>query len=199
MKRSTLLIFYVLIAVSFVALGARLVQMQIVDGGVYQSQADTNRIRTVQTKAPRGIVYDRNLRQLISNQPSFSVAATEADLPEDLEAQKAVFDELARLLNTQPVVTGEPDKLFEDPAVATRVVTELAAVLKVSVGELNKTLEEARKISPEAPNLLRSDLDTATAAAVAAHAGDWPGIQVMNELQYNYITRHENPIRPVTI
>src|SRR5690349_11290647 len=158
MKRATLYLFYALLALSFVAVGARLVQMQVVDGARYQLQADSNRIREVSVDAPRGVIYDRNLRQLVSNQPAFSVAATEADLP-------------------------------EDPA----------ALLKVPVAELNKTLADARKISPEAPNLLRSDLDGATAAAIAAHKDDWPGIEVMNEVQYNYITHHDNPIHPVTV
>jgi penicillin-binding protein 2 len=199
MKRTTLYLFYALLALSFVAVGARLVQMQVLDGARYQLQADSNRIREVSVDAPRGVIYDRNLRQLVSNQPAFSVAATEADLPEDPAEQQAVFDRLAILLNTKPVVTGEPDKLFADPAVATKVVGELAALLKVPVAELNKTLADARKISPEAPNLLRSDLDGATAAAIAAHKDDWPGIEVMNELQYNYITHHDNPIHPVTV
>jgi cell division protein FtsI/penicillin-binding protein 2 len=86
MKRTTLILFFGLLIVSFITLGARLVQMQLVDGSVYQLQADNNRFRSVTINAPRGIVYDRNSRQLISNQPSFSVAVTEADLPEEAAA-----------------------------------------------------------------------------------------------------------------
>src|SRR6476646_3158655 len=200
MKRTTLILFFGLLIVSFITLGARLVQMQLVDGSVYQLQADNNRFRSVTINAPRGIVYDRNSRQLISNQPSFSVAVTEADLPEDAAKQGAVFAALADLLHTAPVVTAEPDKLLAQADVATRVVKELAATLRISEAELRALIEDANKLSPEAPALLRSDLDPAMSAAIRAHSDtDWPGVQVMNELQYTFITRRESPIRPVTI
>ncbi|HUS18001.1 MAG TPA: penicillin-binding protein 2 [Chloroflexia bacterium] len=199
MKRSTLLIFYGVLAISFLALSARLVQMQVIEGGIYQSKADNNRFRVLTTKAPRGVVYDRNLRQLISNQPSFSVAVTEADLPEDPEAQAGVFLTLAGLLNTAPVWTAEPDKLFADPVVAKRVIAQLAQRLNTPVNELTAMLENARKVSPETPALLRSDLDAATAALVVSHAADWPGVTVMNELQFNFITRRDRPYNPVTV
>jgi penicillin-binding protein 2 len=200
MKRTTLILFFGLLIVSFITLGARLVQMQLVDGSVYQLQADNNRFRSVTINAPRGIVYDRNSRQLISNQPSFSVAVTEADLPEEAAAQEAVFAALADLLHTAPVVTAEPDKLLADAGVAARVIKQLAATLRISEAELRALIEDANKLSPEAPALLRGELDSAMSAAIRAHSDtDWPGVQVMNELQYTYITRRESPIRPVTI
>jgi penicillin-binding protein 2 len=199
MKRSTLIVFSLLLGLSFLALGVRLVQMQVVEGQIYQEQAEGNRIRTLSIKAQRGIAYDRNMRQLISNEPSFSVAVTEADLPEDPDAQTIVFERLAGLLNTAPVVTAVPSKFFADAVKAKMVTDQLAAALHVPVTELQKTLDDARKISPEAPNLLRRDIDPQTAAFVAAHADEWPGVQVMNELQYTFITRRERPFSPVTV
>lgn len=199
MRRTTLVLFYFMLSLSFVALAVRMVQMQVIDGGIYQSKADENRVRVLATKAQRGVVYDRNMRQLISNQPSFSVAATEADLPEDAAAQQTVFDTLARLLHTLPVVTAVPEKLFDQPDAVASVTAQLAAVLGVPVAEVQATLEAARKISPEAPNLLRRDLDATTVAAIQAHLDDWPGIEVMNEIQYTFITRREQPFSPVTI
>ena len=199
MKQSTLIAFYSLLTLSLLALGARLVQLQVVDAPVYQAQADGNRIRRVTVEAPRGIVYDRNLRQLISNEPSYSVAITEADLPEDLTKQAAVFATLANLLHTGPVVTAVPDQLFADPAVAARVTTQLAALLQLPVADLQHILATARTISPAAPNMVRSDLTPAVAAAITAHQADWPGIEVMNELQYTFITRRDSPIRAVVV
>ncbi|HMA36163.1 MAG TPA: hypothetical protein VKY74_17035, partial [Chloroflexia bacterium] len=199
MKRSTLIIFSVLLGLSFLALGIRLVQMQVIEGGIYQTQAYNNRVRILSTKAPRGVIYDRNLRQLVSNQPSYSVAVTAADLPEDPGAQAAVFVALAGLLNTKPVVTGEPDKVFAHADQAPAVIAGLAALLQVPAADLQTTLDAAQKVSPESPALLRRDLDAPTAAAVTAHAADWPGIVVMNELQYNFITRRGRPVDPVTI
>ncbi|MGI8586593.1 MAG: penicillin-binding protein 2 [Chloroflexia bacterium] len=199
MKRSTLLVFYALIGLSFLALGARLVQMQIVEGHTYQVQAEGNRIRRVSVKAPRGIVYDRDLRQLISNQPSFSVAVTAADLPEAAGEQTAVFETLAGLLHTAPVVTGVPYKMLAGDIRAAQIITGLAALLNVPPAGLVSAIEDGRKVSPADPALLRRDLSPQLAAAISAHAKDWPGIEVMNELQYNYIIRSDRPFLPVTV
>ncbi len=199
MRRSAFFLFYAFLAISLVALMARLFQFQIVQGTVYQAEADGNRIRRMTVEAPRGIVYDRNLRQLISNQPAFSVAVTEADLPEDPTAQEAVFAALADFLNTGPVVTAVPDDLYADPSGAARVIEQLAAVLKVPVSDLQTLLDTAKRVSPAAPNLLRRDLDAATVAAINAHLAQWPGIAVMNELQYTFITRRDSPIRAVIV
>ncbi|HMA36053.1 MAG TPA: penicillin-binding protein 2 [Chloroflexia bacterium] len=199
MKRSTLISFYLLLSLSFLALTIRMVQMQVIDGGIYQTQAENNRVRVLSIAAPRGVIYDRNLRQLVSNQPSYSVAVTEADLPEDPAAQAAVFVMLADLLNSAPVVTAEPDKLFAQPDQVPAVLAGLAILLHVPAAELQTTLDAARTESPEAPALLRRDLDAPTAAAVTAHAAAWPGVVVMNELQYNFITHRGRPVDPVTV
>ena len=198
MRRSVFLSFCFVLCLSLLVLGARLFQLQVIDAPIYQAQADGNRIRRVSVEAPRGIVYDRNSRQLISNEPAFSVAVTGADLPEDATEQQVVFARLAELLATGSVVTAVPDQLYSDPAVAARVIPALAAQLGVPVADLQQTLDGARKTSPAAPNLLRRDLTPAMAAAIAAHS-DWPGVQVMNELQYTFITRRESPISPVIV
>ncbi len=199
MKRPIFLLFYVLLSLSFVGLVARLVQLQIVDGGQYQTQAALNRFRQVTSPAPRGIIYDRNGRQLVSNQPAFSVAVTEADLPADPAARAAVFARLAAWLHTRPVVTAEPDVLFAQPARVPAVAAALAALLGQPVATVQQTLDAAQRISPQAPNLVYRDLDAPTAAAVTAHTADWPGIVVMDELQYNFITHRSQSFTPVTV
>jgi penicillin-binding protein 2 len=201
MSRATRILFSVMLGLSFLLLVGGLFRMQIIEGHIYQAEAEGNRIRLLTVKAPRGVIYDRNGKQLVSNQPSFSVAVTAADLPEGAEAQAAVFEALASLLHTLPVWTVEPDKLFDprDPAQAARVIHEMAPMVGIGEAELTEQLTSANKISPETPSLLRSDLTPAEVAQITAHAKDWPGVQVMNELQFNFITRQDRPYSPVTI
>jgi len=199
MNRSTLIVFCTLITLSLFVLAARLVQMQVIDGHVYQAQADGNRIRQVTVQAPRGIVYDRTMRQLISNAPAFSVAVTQSDLPEDAGAQKAVFARLAALLGTGAVVTVVPADLATAPGGPAQVVAALAAILHLPPAGLQQTVDAAQRTSPAMPNLLRGSLDPTTVAALTARSAAWPGVEVMNELEYTYITRRDSPLRPVII
>ncbi len=57
----------------FLILGARLWQLQIIQGSEYALRAERNRIRTIQLVAPRGTISDRNGVPLAENRPSFNV------------------------------------------------------------------------------------------------------------------------------
>ena len=201
MKRSTFILFYCAIGLSFLILVGGLFKMQILEGHIYQVEAESNRIRQLTVNAPRGVVYDRNGRQLVSNQPSFSVAVTEADMPEGDAAQAGVFETLASLLHTLPVWTVEPDKLFVrgDSQTPARVIHEMASLVGMSEADLTAQLTEANRTSWQTPSLLRRDLSPELVAQILAHGAAWPGVQVMNELQFNFITRRGRAYNPVTV
>jgi penicillin-binding protein 2 len=57
----------------FALLIARLWYLQIQEGETYTSLADTNRVRYVEVTPPRGNVYDREGREIVTNRPSFNV------------------------------------------------------------------------------------------------------------------------------
>ncbi len=57
----------------FLLLGARLWQLQILDGAEYALRAERNRVRTIQIVAPRGTISDRNNTPLVENRPSFNI------------------------------------------------------------------------------------------------------------------------------
>ncbi len=57
----------------FLILGARLWQLQIIDGSEYALRAEQNRIRTIQLVAPRGNIMDRHNIPLVENRPSYNV------------------------------------------------------------------------------------------------------------------------------
>ncbi len=66
---------YLLIGViiAFVCLAGKLWYVQIIKGGKYTEQAENNRIRKVRLAAPRGTIYDRDMKTLVDNKPSFDV------------------------------------------------------------------------------------------------------------------------------
>lgn len=52
----------------------QLFKMQILSRSVYEEKSNDNSIKDVVLKAPRGILYDRDLNYLVGNKPSYSVS-----------------------------------------------------------------------------------------------------------------------------
>lgn len=87
-----------IIAVLTGALGVRLWQVQVLQGAHYLRLSEENRIRDYTLAAPRGIVYDRRGRPLVTNRPSFTVAV----LPLELRDSETVLSRLGPILSMTP-------------------------------------------------------------------------------------------------
>ncbi|HZV77631.1 MAG TPA: penicillin-binding protein 2 [Candidatus Babeliales bacterium] len=61
------------IALALIALVARLVQVQLLDGQQYRAAAQANQIRLIPVTAPRGVIFDRSGNVLARSRPSFVV------------------------------------------------------------------------------------------------------------------------------
>jgi penicillin-binding protein 2 len=204
MRRSSLIAFNVVLLTIFAVLGWRLWQMQVIEGGLYKNQADANRRRLITTKSIRGVIYDRNSRQLVSNRPVYAVAITPADLPtskKDEARVAAMYDYLANLLHTAPVVAVVADDL--PLANQAEVMQQLAGILQVPAEDLHELVDTARAPggAHAAYTLLRRDLTPVAADQIRAliQAEKLPGISVMNELEYTYYSRQGKPYNPVVI
>jgi penicillin-binding protein 2 len=82
-------IIFLILAVIVIRAG----QLQIVQGGYWQEMAEGNRIRLAPIKSDRGIIYDRNLIQLVENKPCLDLVIISADLPkDDLEKEKIIIE-----------------------------------------------------------------------------------------------------------
>ncbi len=57
----------------FIAMGARLWQLQVVRGSELALRAEQNRIRTIQVVAPRGTISDRNNNAMVENRLSYNI------------------------------------------------------------------------------------------------------------------------------
>jgi penicillin-binding protein 2 len=63
----------VLITLFFAVAVTRLWFLQIQQGEMYGRLADSNRVRALEIAAPRGNIYDRRGREIVTNRPSFNV------------------------------------------------------------------------------------------------------------------------------
>lgn len=82
----------------FALLALRVLYMQVVKNGYYSELARENRIRYVEIKAPRGLIFDRNGKILVQNIPSFDAVMIPADLPKELGERTAAVRETASIL-----------------------------------------------------------------------------------------------------
>jgi len=97
LSRRSLDLFYILSLLLLVFLFAKTFQLQILRGQDYLAQAQENKFMIAQIQAERGVIYDKNLNQLVFNLPSFDLVLNEADLPKD-ETQKAkVVKEISQI------------------------------------------------------------------------------------------------------
>jgi penicillin-binding protein 2 len=196
--------FQIVIALMFCVLAVQLYRMQILEGPSYNEQARGNRERLITKKASRGIIYDRNGVRLVANNPSYSIAITPADFPDaNTAAGRAervkIFAKLSDILNTRDVLAVTPANLPADKV--GEVANRLSVLLQVPAEALRPPLH---KIMSDAPTskallLLRSDVPPEGSAAVRAQLANLPGISVYNELEFNFITRFERWLTPVTV
>jgi penicillin-binding protein 2 len=101
------LTFAVVLGIALLGVGLRLFQIQVINGERYRLAAEGNRIRTVVTPAPRGVVRDRYGVPLVENQPSFALYLTPTQLPEDVDERDQLLARVAELLPTSTLASLE--------------------------------------------------------------------------------------------
>jgi len=95
-RRLPLLAAFIVIAV--LVLFIRLWYLQAIKGEYYYEQAESNRIRPVKLRPPRGIIYDRSGRPLVENVLTFDISL----VPEDSADIGATIEKLAKIVAVKP-------------------------------------------------------------------------------------------------
>lgn len=112
-------------------LAVRLWQVQVLQGAYYLRLSEENRIRDYTIAAPRGIIYDRKGRPLVTNRPSFTVAV----LPLELGDPATILPRLARILGATPEaiqarIEANRTRPFEPVRVKRDVGTNIVAMIE---------------------------------------------------------------------
>jgi penicillin-binding protein 2 len=107
----------------------RVAFLQVIKGDYYMGVAEGNRIRTEKIKSKRGIIYDRNLNQLVYNRANFVLTLMPYDffldknntflkecLNEDEVCREKGIDDIKELLrkNEDEIINNYLDKLYEN-------------------------------------------------------------------------------------
>jgi penicillin-binding protein 2 len=155
----------------------RLFTLQIIDGPDYLAQAEENRISNISVATTRGVIYDRNGYVLARNIPSFNIAITPANLPDDEAATQEIYRQLSEVIDI-PVNAGD----LED---------ELS-ILSFKPCENDFGIEEIVYIAdtnwPYDPTNIVCNVSREMALVVMEKANDWPGVTVEVEPVRDYPT-----------
>ena len=132
---TTSIIVRLTLVATFLVFCFRLYSLQIVSGASFQEQAAVNRLREIDTYAPRGVIYDRNGEILARNRPSFVIVVIPADLPPDdlntdIDEQRIALERLLAVLEAH-----------SDPEMATRIAE--AMLLHLGREDFKNTIESA--------------------------------------------------------
>ncbi len=138
-RLSRFLVFGVAIILAIITLTARLFYLQIVNGGDYTALATANRTVIESIVSPRGLIYDRAGRPLVSNVPTFAVKIRPSDLP--VQVRTDVVDRLGSLIGMDPAeintaIDSNPGSAFDLVRIAGDVDEATARLISESSGEL---------------------------------------------------------------
>lgn len=120
-------------------LTARLFYLQIIDGGRFAALSTRNRTVVESVPSPRGLIYDRAGRVLVTNIPTFVVKLRPADLPQTQRPD--VVKRLAALLNVDvadinATIDSNPGSNFDLVRIAGDVEQRTARLIAEAAFEL---------------------------------------------------------------
>ncbi len=155
---SRFIVFALVIVLGVGTLTARLFYLQISNGTTYSEISTRQRTVLEAIPAPRGLIYDRNGRLLVSNVPTFAVKVRPADLPNTL--RDSVVGRLAALLGVDPAeinstIDGNPGSAFDLVRIAQDVDQATAQLISEAGFELPgvEVAVEARRQYTDGPLL----------------------------------------------
>lgn len=150
--RGRLYFFRVVIVIIFGLLLYRVHHIQQTRGGELTALAQENQFATLRTKAPRGVIFDRNGQPLAVNLPSFNITITPAFLPATADERQAVYERLSLLTGVPVTNTIQQQQLIAeaDPTLV-QTYTRLADVFGTSAQE---TLDNAGVVK-QLPNSIQ--------------------------------------------
>jgi penicillin-binding protein 2 len=145
--KTTLFRFFLFLISLLTILYLRTIQLQIIEAREFQIKSDSNKFLILKIKSERGVIYDKNFKQLVFNRPSFDLVLKKNDLPKDDRERERILKEVSQILkidfeklkekiNSQ----GEKIKIFENLDHQTLIVLE-TKIDELSGFEIEKRIQ----------------------------------------------------------
>jgi penicillin-binding protein 2 len=135
--------------VLFAVVFFRLWYLQILSGDKYLADANNNRVREIKVAAPRGVILDRDGREMVLNRPSLAVKVRPDEIPPPGPARTRLYERLAKALSLPPreVRARVEEQLNAQPFVAATVKQDVAFPV---VAYLKERADDFPGVEPEA-------------------------------------------------
>jgi len=95
-------IFYVLLIILVLIFFGRTFQLQVIQGKRFSALADNNRLRIYQIRPVRGVIYDKNLKQMVFNKSSFDLICDKRDLPLNKQKRLELIEKISKIIKKEP-------------------------------------------------------------------------------------------------
>ena len=95
-------VFYSLIIATILLLFLQTFYFQVIQGDVFSQASKDNSLRIHFLRSERGIIYDRNLKPLVSNFASFDLVLDKRDLPENYEEKRKTVETISQIIKKDP-------------------------------------------------------------------------------------------------
>lgn len=135
----TLLGFFYFSIILILFLFLRTFQLQIIEGKNLQARANENKYIFHKIQAQRGVIYDRNLQQLVFNRPSFDLVCNKDEFSRSAGAErKKIFNTAASILKINPEELEKKISESKDAAVlvAENIDNQSLIIFETKTGEL---------------------------------------------------------------
>jgi len=97
--KSNLFFFWLFLNFLFLVILGRIFYLQIIKGDYYKKNAENNRIKHIEIKAPRGLIVDKNNEVLASNVPSFDLIFYPNEVPKNQKEKEKIYLKLGQEFN----------------------------------------------------------------------------------------------------
>ena len=141
-------VLYIVLITMVVILSARLWYLQIFRGAEFKQFAEENRLKKIKIEAPRGMVFDRNKKLLLDNQPTFNVSIT---------------PQYFRAVSKQ---------------VQSNIILRLEEITGISSKSIHEILYKTRRQPSFQPVVIKKNLSMNEVALIEMDKLDMPGVDV---------------------
>jgi len=123
LMRVILYIFFAGIIALISLLFIRTFQLQVFQNKDFLAMAEENKYIFYEIKAERGVIYDKNLKQLVFNQSSFDLFLDKSKLPQSEREKLQVLKEVSQILNTN--LKDLENKILESSDIILKIAKDL--------------------------------------------------------------------------
>ena len=168
-----IVLLQVALGIVFTALAFSFWYLQVVQNAKYEELAANNHQRLIPLRAPRGVLFDRDMRVLVKNRASFTISI-DREHTTDLNHTIRVLSEVAGL--DQKWVQAEVKRHLREPTYQPIVIVNDASLAQVAA-------VMARRLDSELPDIRVEEVPTRQYPELAAHLFGYVGEASESEVE----------------